>query len=255
MVLLPELLSRWSLGRALLDAGDTDPTAVPVIPEGGTWPQAMRALYPEAVLPSPPSIPKRARAKLARTLTPRRRQQFQLDLGWMPAAWYRSAWPRAKAFALPSFYDGRIRFNVAGREHRGVIPLDEYVALGDELEQLLAEVRDPRTGEPVVDTITRLHDPMSARANDADMVVVWRGSALAFEHPAYGVLGPAPYRRTGGHTGPHGFAWVSGAGIDPCDVGVHSAYDVVPTLIELVGAPSMPELAGESLLPSFAEKA
>src|SRR5262245_60519245 len=252
MVLLPELLSRWSIGRSLLSPNGFAPGEVPLIPPTETWSHAIRHQYPSEVLPTAPTLAQRVRNKLVRTV--QRTRPFTLELGWMPAAWYRSEWSRQKAFALPSFYDGRVRVNVAGREARGLVPLDDYDAVLDELEALLRAVRDPRTGEPVVDTITRLEDPMAARDNDADLVVVWRGSALAFEHPDFGVLGPAPYRRVGGHTGPFGFAWVSGAGVEPVDLGVRSAYDVVPTIVDLAGEAPLVDIAGESMLPAMSTR-
>ncbi len=40
----------------------------------------------------------------------------RLSLSWMPAARYEACWHRMASFALPSFYDGQIRVNLAGRE-------------------------------------------------------------------------------------------------------------------------------------------
>jgi len=66
------------------------------------------------------------------------------------------------AFALPSFYDGRIRINLEGREARGVVTLGRYEATCGELERLLLECQTPRTGEPTVETIERgtARDPL-----------------------------------------------------------------------------------------------
>ncbi len=77
--------------------------------------------------------------------------------------------------------------------------------------------------------------------------MVWRGP-LALDHPTLGRVGPVPYRRTGGHTGVHGVAYCSGPGIAAGDRGARSTFDVVPTLIELVGASPPPGLSGTSLL-------
>jgi hypothetical protein len=80
-----------------------------------------------------------------------------------------------------------------------------------------------------------------------DMLVVWRGIVVALEHPRLGLIGPVPLRRTGGHTGPHGMAYIAAPGFEPGDRGVRSAFDVVPTLARLLGAPTSPRLSGEVL--------
>jgi hypothetical protein len=58
-------------------------------------------------------------------------------------------------FAMPSFYDGRIRINLAGRERLGKVPLAEYDAACVEAEELVRACRDSITGEPVVDYVER----------------------------------------------------------------------------------------------------
>ena len=47
------------------------------------------------------------------------------------------------AFALPSYYDGRIRINLAGREGRGVLAVSQYESVRKEIGTLLRECRDP----------------------------------------------------------------------------------------------------------------
>jgi hypothetical protein len=77
---------------------------------------------------------------------------------------------------------------------------------------------------------------------------------MGLVHPEHGQIGPIPYRRTGGHTGGSGFALVHGEGIQPGEYGTRSAYDVVPTLCELLGHPSLEGLSGGSLM-SLMQKA
>src|SRR5262249_24491822 len=73
----------------------------------------------------------------------------------LPPRWYTPSWPRLKAFALPSFSDGCIRLNLQGREARGIVPRAEYQALCDELVDLLAGLRDARTGQAMVTEVIR----------------------------------------------------------------------------------------------------
>src|SRR5262249_55166868 len=103
-------------------------------------------------------------------------------------------------------------------------------------------------GEPVVDHVERANrDPMTVAATESDLVIVWRTASLGFEHPKLGRIGPLPYRRTGGHTGPYGMAYLAGDGIAPGDYGVRSSFDVVPTLIELLGEKIPDGLSGQRL--------
>jgi hypothetical protein len=124
-------------------------------------------------------------------------------LEWQPATRYRQWWPQMRAFALPSFYDGRIRVNLRGRERDGIVDPSNYETVLDELESLIRACRDPHTGEPAVATVERptISDPASLQGTDADLEVVWSRSLCALEHPGHGLIGPVPYRRTGGHTG------------------------------------------------------
>ena len=62
-------------------------------------------------------------------------------------------------------------------------------------------------------------DPRRLGATEADLVFIWTGP-LAFDHPSLGRIGPIPFRRTGGHTGPFGMAYLHGPGIIPGDRGV-----------------------------------
>ena len=103
------------------------------------------------------------------------------SLAWQPATWYRRHWPSMRAFALPSFYDGRIRMNLRGRERDGIVEPSSYTAVCDELERVLGACVDPRTGQSVVETIERAPgDPRDLDSSASDLVVVWRGCALAF---------------------------------------------------------------------------
>jgi hypothetical protein len=91
-------------------------------------------------------------------------------------------------------------------------------------------------------------EPLALAGSEADLIVVWRGVVTAIEHPRLGLVGPVPLRRTGGHTGRYGVAYVVAPGLDPGDRGVRSAFDVVPTIVELLGDRPPAYMSGESLL-------
>jgi predicted AlkP superfamily phosphohydrolase/phosphomutase len=273
MVLLPELLYRHAFGEprlAVPAAWTAEPKSVPVLGEGEPWARASREWISEPPAPKErgPAAPLRALARRlpepvksalrgrpgsgngSRNAATTARQ----PLRWQPAARYAAHWPKMPAFALPSFYDGRIRVNLAGRERDGIVPPARYEETLAELEALLRECRNPRTGEPVVEFFERAstRDPLALSGSEADLLVVWRGVVAALEHPRLGLVGPVPLRRTGGHTGPHGMAYVAapdmGAGLAPGDRGVRSSFDVVPTLARLLDAAPSSRITGTSLI-------
>lgn len=266
MVLLPELLYRHAFGRSLLTvptAWAAAPRTVPILAEDERW-EASKLVSRPAPAPVEPGalrraarslpIPVRAvlkgvRAGLVSWRSPAAPRRGP-DLVWQPAYHYGAHWPQMPAFALPSFYDGRIRINLRGRERDGIVEPVHYEATCRELETLLRECRDPRTGEPAVADIERAatRNPLALASSECDLLVVWRSPAAALEHPRLGLVGPVPLRRTGGHTGRHGVAYVAGRGVDPGDRGVRSAFDVAPAIAELLGAKSRAAMSGASLL-------
>lgn len=257
MVLLPELVYRWATGSTLLDlprGWAENPSRVPIIPEGQNWNATLSMCYPATPRPFKTRltarVPASARRFAKHMLPGLGPPPATLSLEWMPASRYRSRWATMRAFALPSFYDGRIRVNLRGREPAGIVDPADYAGTRDELEDVLRDCRDPRTGEPVVDHFERpgSSDPLALGNSDADLTIAWRGPACAFFHPELGLVGPAPFRRTGGHTGPFGFAYVSGEGIDIGDGGMRSAFDVSPTIATMLDLTPPAGLDGTSML-------
>jgi len=272
MVLLPELLHRHAFGRAWLEVPDAwaaAPGGVPVLGEDESWTDAVHAGLPARARGS--SFAERVRGWLRRgseTGTgPAGTARAPRSLAWQPATRYQALWPRMPAFALPSFYDGRVRVNLRGRERRGTVEPSDYTRVCDEIEELVRTCRDPRTGEGVVEDVERPtpRDPRELGRSDCDLCIVWRGTPLALEHARHGTIGPVPFRRTGGHTGPHGVAYIAladghtGPHVRRAggERGVRPALDVVPTLVDLLGLAS--DGPGSSLLspggPSSAEAA
>jgi hypothetical protein len=272
MVLLPELLYRHAFGRSLLATPSewtAAPGSLPILEDGDRWVAASEEWVPRIMpaksrdrLPSGALLslarrlprPVKGVLKVARAAAPewhaRGGRTTRLDLGWQPAQRYRHHWPRMPAFALPSYYDGRIRINLRGRERDGMVEVSRYAETCRGLERMLHECRNPRTGEPAVAFIERAwsRNPLELTGSAADLIVVWRDVVGALEHPRLGLVGPVPLLRTGGHTGPHGFAYVVAPGLAPGDRGVRSAFDVVPTMVQLLGHQPPAHMSGKSLL-------
>jgi predicted AlkP superfamily phosphohydrolase/phosphomutase len=269
MVLLPELLYRNAFGHALLSlppAWTAAANSVPLLNENDNW-----AALCSSCVPAPSgkvteasrigtvahqllrSLNRRLNGRPGAALRKFRRPSgFKLGFDWMPNYHYRHSWPLMPAFALPSFSDGRIRINLRGRERHGIVDLSRYEETCQSLETLLRECRDPRTGEPSVAGIERAStaNPLALGSTEADLRIEWRSVAAALEHPRLGLVGPVPFHRTGGHTGPYGVAFVAAPGVEPGDRGIRSSFDVAATIVHLLGVNLTVHLSGESLLGS-----
>jgi hypothetical protein len=233
MALLPELLYRFNRGSSLAPqrVWPIGPSGYPLFSETADWSREINRALPRE------SLFHRAGRKVARRLpwlnpsVPRGAS----SLAWIPAERYRRFWPEMTAFALPSFYDGRVRINLRGRERFGRVAPEDYAATCDEIEEVLRACRDSISGRPVVCQVER-----NARAalmldrSEADLTVIWDKTTVGFVHPLFGAIGPLPYRRTGGHTGGHGVAYFMGPGICAGGHGTRSAFDIVPTVIDIL---------------------
>ena len=263
MLLLPELMYRHAFGSALFrqpPEWDLSVGVCPILPpETEDWERCILAKFPappEQYNSTPPGsrsrnvvakvLPKRVKAFLRQRLG---NSPTHSSLAWMPATKYQPYWHAMSAFALPSFYDGSIRLNLIGRERDGIVKPGEYGRVLGSVEALVRECIDPATGTSAVDFVRypAPKDPQELTSTQSDLVVVWKGTPVCLEHPSLGRIGPVPYRRTGGHTGPFGMAYVRSDGVPIGDHGVRSAFDVAPTIIALTGSPQRRSLSGKSL--------
>jgi predicted AlkP superfamily phosphohydrolase/phosphomutase len=259
MALLPELLFRRQFGYPLLQCSpgsEAHNTRLILLDEHEVWKNFVTGLFPDPPItsPQPPPLFKQFLPGLKRLLF-RNQPKITLkkhasNLSWMPAMKYSDHWSSMDAFALPSFYDGQIRVNLKGRESMGRIRLDQYEDFCCHLERELIDLKDPRTEQRAVKEIIRNRrtNPTEFGCSEADITIVWEGSPLAFQHPIHGIIGPLPFRRTGGHTGDHGIAIFHGHDISPGFYGKRSAFDVVPTIIEYVEGKTIPGISGTSML-------
>lgn len=182
-------------------------------------------------------------------LSPEEIGQHTHSVAWQIPFAYRPFWPQMPAFAIPTFYDGRVRINLEGRERDGIVAAEDYRRACREVEQTVRACRNPRTGREAVAewNLLRADDPMAPDGPEADIQIVWAEAADAFDHPDVGTIGPFPYRRTGGH-GPNGFLFVAGPGIGRSDLGECHSLDVTPTLVSLLGREPATGYEGRSIL-------
>ncbi len=262
LVFLPELLYRWSFpGRVGLEAPRADVAPPPLVA-----PRASRSWTDEVWSrkhdPNPVTRALRRRLPVdffhyavERRLGINGVPLCPEDcyLGHEPPMWYRPAWPRMRAFALPSFSEGYVRINVRGREREGVVERADYGRVCAEIEALLRQVRDARTGRPLVKEILRprqTSDAVDPKLPDADLIVRWIPVPVDVVDTPYGRIGPMPFQRTGSHV-ERGFLIAAGPRISPqMAPSAGHAIDLAPTMLSLIGAPVPSYMEGRRLFPA-----
>jgi predicted AlkP superfamily phosphohydrolase/phosphomutase len=187
MVLLPELLYRWSnMGDSLLSKYEGDDKTL-------HWKNKIWK-----------STTKAGKQRLE---SPEELASLNEPLAWHPAYWYRRLWPEMKAFALPSVGDGYIRLNVIGRESKGLLSPDCFTETLEELQNLISTCKNAY-GVPIAqEVLLTRRKPAERPEVDPDIIVVWNAESitqeLLCEYTVQMPLGPFPFFRSGGHYG-HG---------------------------------------------------
>lgn len=254
MTLLPELLYRSFFGapymRTIPSFGSL-PDGTPLFQENASWEEVMWQVVPKST---------KIRHRIARRASRLTGLPFGVgdssNLDWMPATRYAPFWHQMPAFAIPSYYDGRIRINLAGRESKGIVSPDQYAVVCNKTIEMLNQCTNLLTGEKIISSIyCPKQNPMDVGPTEADIYVVWQSAPLGLRHPQLGSIGPIPYRRTGGHTGERGFLFVEGPGVVPGERGLASSFDVVPTILDLLGEKPSSHISGVSLASSLAASA
>jgi predicted AlkP superfamily phosphohydrolase/phosphomutase len=168
-----------------------------------------------------------------------------------------SGWSESRAFALMNDFSGNVRLNLKGREPKGMIAIDEYDAVCDELAREFLELVNVETGKPAVERVIKVREEYEGDRIDAlpDLAVVWSAEAPinGLRSTRIGtVRGVNPERRPGGHH-PEAFVILSGPGVVVGhDLNGAHLLDLPPTFFRLLGVPIPSDLDGEALEAALA---
>jgi predicted AlkP superfamily phosphohydrolase/phosphomutase len=268
MVFLPELLYRYSFpGKVALAPGRDEPLPPPIVPslESQSWASEVWKLKCDRH-PIQRFFRGRVSDEFQQVLDRWFRSSTSPDLdspfelykekslyAWQPTMWYKPFWSQMKAFALPTFaVEGFVRINLKGREPGGIVEPDCYHQVCDEITQHLYDLKDARSGKPIIKKVVRTREnPLDQDPGlpNADLVVVMADCPSdVVDSPAFGRIGPVPYHRTGGHP-PQGFLIAKGPGIAPgSQLPEGHIVDLPPTILKLMGVPIPEYCEGKPLL-------
>jgi len=166
------------------------------------------------------------------------------------------SWERCRAFAVPNNDSvGAIRINLKGRDHNGTVEPTEYEQVCDDVCAALAELKDPVTGKPVIQNISRVQRELRGPYLDRlpDITVQWDASFpwSSVHSPRFGAIQlPDQDSRSGSHS-VHGFLLASGPGIPSgATICGASIYDIVPTIMDTAGVRAPDACEGRVLFRS-----
>jgi predicted AlkP superfamily phosphohydrolase/phosphomutase len=166
-------------------------------------------------------------------------------------------WARTQAFSIGSF--GQVYVNLAGVRPQGIVaPGEQYQQLLDRIAQSALDLRDPRTGEPLVERVYRREEIFSGpyAERTPDLIVQPRGwEYMAFGHADFGSNHLVePIIGLSGHHRPDGILILHGPGVKPnTEIEQASILDLAPTILHTMGIAIPLALDGRVLSEAFEE--
>jgi len=164
-------------------------------------------------------------------------------------------WLRTRAFSIGSF--GQVYINVAGVRPQGIVqPGREYEELKEWIAAQALALRDPRSGEPLVERVYRREEIYSGNyiTRAPDLLVQPQGwQYMAFGHADFGSNKLVePIIGLSGHHRPDGVLILAGAGVKAgTQLAEASILDLTPTILHALGVAVPQDLDGRVLSEAF----
>ena len=164
-------------------------------------------------------------------------------------------WTRTKAFSIGSF--GQVYINLAGVRPQGIVqPGHEYEEIKSAIKQAALSLRDPRTGQPLIERVYRRDEIYSGPYVDRapDLIVQPHGwEYMAFGHADFGSNKLVePITGMSGHHRPDGLVILAGPDVKPgVSLEGASILDLTPTILHAMGTAVPQDLDGRVLSEAF----
>jgi len=172
-------------------------------------------------------------------------------------------WQNTKAYSIGNY--GNIYINVKGREPSGVVnPGEEYEKLREDIMQKLRELRDPDSGDTILDKVYKREELYSGPyLKDApDLIVLWKDFAYytrqsVVEEEVAILEPPGKFgSRTIEHSACHrlnGVLIMKGNQILQGKVIKANIMDLAPTILYIMGLPIPEDMDGKVLTDAFSD--
>ncbi|UCC54725.1 MAG: alkaline phosphatase family protein [Anaerolineaceae bacterium] len=165
-------------------------------------------------------------------------------------------WSRTVAYSLGNV--GQVYLNVAGREPQGVVqPGEEYEQVRGQIMERLAQLRDPATGENVVESIYRREEIYQGDWLEQAADIVFIPTRLEYfgfgeyEFGSHKIIESMQRGISGTHR-LNGIFLAYGAAVQPgVEIEGASLVDLAPTILHLMSAPIPDEMDGRVLHDIF----
>lgn len=166
-------------------------------------------------------------------------------------------WTKTKAYSLGNI--GQIRINLQGREPQGCVsPGDEYQKVVNNIIQRLSSLRDPKTGETVIDEIYQGSEVYRGDAERDAPDILFLPKRLEYfgfgeyEFGDHRVIVPVERGISGTHR-MNGIGMVWGAPIRPGILQNARLEDLAPSILHLMGLPIPAHMDGRPLVEALRE--
>jgi len=171
-------------------------------------------------------------------------------------------WSRTQAYSGGMY--GNIYINRRGRQPQGVVPDSDYEHVCDAIRRRLLQLRDPVSGEAVVEKVFHRGELYRGECVDLapDLLVKWTDYAyftkkgIDRKGDVFGnelTLDASSYPHTGTHR-LDGILIMRGPGIDAGGTGHAAIIDIAPSLLHYLGQPVPDYMDGRVLSEPFTEE-
>jgi predicted AlkP superfamily phosphohydrolase/phosphomutase len=166
-------------------------------------------------------------------------------------------WTRTRAYAVGSF--GQIYINLKGVRPQGTVqPGPEYEQLRDRIIREALALRDPGTGEPIIEKAMRREEVYSGDRLDRTpdvILITQRHEYMAFGHADFGSNRLVePILGLSGHHRPNGLVIVAGPGVRPgTRLEGASIMDIAPTALNVLDVAIPRDMDGHVLSAAFTD--
>jgi predicted AlkP superfamily phosphohydrolase/phosphomutase len=162
-------------------------------------------------------------------------------------------WQQTKAYSFGGW--SYIYINLRGREPEGIVSKEEYDAQRDYIINELYKLKDPDTGENIVQTVFKKEDLYGTQAPDQlPDIIIMMDESIDCKHSipkGNSVLLPSSINKSGNHR-KDGIFIIKGqnicANIDSINAEI---IDIAPTILYILGVPIPPDMDGKVIECAF----